>query len=190
MTDEEVVKSVLEGNIDDFALIVERYEKKLARYIWRLSGVGRADIEDILQDIFIKVYKNLNSFDTDLSFSSWIYRLTRNEVISGYRRKMARAEGYLNDVKPEVLENLISGNKTDASVASKLLRRHLCEALEAVPERYKEVLILRYFEDRNYEEISEILRLPVGTVSTLLHRAKKKLRGKLNEITNGEYEKN
>ena len=84
-TDAELVELALE-NQAYFSDIVYRYQTKLTYYIRRLSNFPDEEIEDILQDVFIKVYKNLNDFDQSLKFSSWIYRITHNEVISKYRK--------------------------------------------------------------------------------------------------------
>ncbi|MBU4536457.1 sigma-70 family RNA polymerase sigma factor [Patescibacteria group bacterium] len=97
-TDGELVSLVLE-NSDYFLYLVRRYEQKLTRYIARISNLDKDDIEDVLQDIFIKVYKNLNGFDTSLKFSSWIYRITHNEVISNYRKFKNKAQNHSNFYK-------------------------------------------------------------------------------------------
>ena len=86
--DEELVALALK-NQDFFACLVERYEPKLMRYVRRISAATQEDAEDLLQEIFVKVYRNLNDFDPDLKFSSWIYRIAHNQVIS-YWRKTAR----------------------------------------------------------------------------------------------------
>ncbi|MEA2112650.1 MAG: sigma-70 family RNA polymerase sigma factor, partial [Patescibacteria group bacterium] len=104
-TDEELVGLVL-NNQDYFLFLVRRYEQKLFRYISRISSLNQDDIEDVLQDIFIKVYKNLNNFDTDLKFSSWIYRITHNEVISNYRKYKNKAKIISFDKDGEFIKNI------------------------------------------------------------------------------------
>jgi len=91
LLDEDLVKLTLEKQ-DNFLYLIKRYEAKLSRYIRRIAGLNKEDTEDILQEVFIKVYQNLNSFDKDLKFSSWIYRITHNEVIDSYRKKQARPQ--------------------------------------------------------------------------------------------------
>ena len=99
-SDEEVVRRTLLDK-EVFALIIERYEGKLARYLERL-GVGiLEDREDILQNAFVKAYKNLNSFDPTLTFSSWMYRIVHNEAMSFFRAKHARPQVILNEESEE-----------------------------------------------------------------------------------------
>ena len=93
MTDEELVKSALTQK-DNYAYLMQRYEEKLRRYIIRLRGGREDDTDDILQEVFIKVYKNLNDFDPSLKFSSWIYRITHNETITFLRKINRRPTTY------------------------------------------------------------------------------------------------
>lgn len=167
-----------------FGEIVVRYEAKLGRYITRLGIVDPDDRDDVLQNVFIKVYKNLNNFDQSLSFSAWIYRIAHNEAISWYRRLKARPEGYLA-ADADMITTLLSDNdidmpdeRFDREVDSKILLREL----EKLDDKYLEVLILRYFEHLEYEEISDVLKIPVGTVGTLVHRAKRQLKDRLRGL--------
>lgn len=169
-TDEELVKLALE-NQDYFGCIMERYEKKLLAYIIRISGFSKEDGEDILQEVFIKSYVNLNSFDDKLKFSSWIYRITHNEVINNYRKKKARPQSVM-DLDDEFLNNLASDLKTDGHIDIQYLRDNMKKVLDKIEPKYREVLILRFWEDKDYSEISDILKKPMGTVATLLSRAK------------------
>ena len=89
LADEQIVKEALLDQ-ERFALLIERYEAKLLRYLERLGIAAREDREDVLQNSFIKAYRNLNSFDLSLSFSSWMYRITHNEAMSFFRAKRAR----------------------------------------------------------------------------------------------------
>ena len=91
LTDEEIVVKTLQDK-QFFGEIVDRYEAKLTRYIARLGVRNPEDQLDVLQEIFLKVYKNLNGFDRSLQFSSWIYRISHNEAISWYRKKNVRPE--------------------------------------------------------------------------------------------------
>lgn len=188
LSDQEVVKLAL-GERAFFGHIVDRYEAKLDRYITRLGVRNPEDREDVLQEIFIKVYKNLNDFDLSLSFSSWIYRIAHNEAVSWYRKLKVRPEGYLIGESEKVLNMMGDGaedaeSRLDRSIESK----QLLSVLEQLDTKYRDVLILRYFEHLEYEEISDILKLPVGTVGTLVHRAKKKLRQRLVSMPRANIE--
>ncbi len=179
LTDEEIVRRTLTDK-EAFALLIERYEAKLARYLERLGVSVPEDREDILQNAFVKAYRNLNSFDTELSFSSWVYRITHNEAMSFFRARRARPQVVL-DEKGEALISELKDETADASAAAELRisREELAKALDRLEPRYRDALALRFFEDRSYAEMSDILEVPVGTVSTLIHRAKRALRQSL-----------
>jgi RNA polymerase sigma-70 factor (ECF subfamily) len=180
LTDEEVVQQSL-TNTAFFEQLVLRYERKLTSYIRRLGVRTHEDQQDVLQDIFIKVYKNLQGFDTELSFSSWIYRIAHNEAISWYRKKHVRPEGHLVDNSDDVFE--LHGSEAasverlfDEDVNATEVKR----ALFLVNQKYRDALILRFFEHKEYDEISDILKIPTGTVGTLIHRGKQELKAKIN----------
>ncbi len=179
MTDEEAVALALKEKAF-FGHIVLRYEDKLSSYIRRLGIHNEEDRQDVLQNIFIKVYRNLNGFDTSLSFSSWIYRIAHNEAISFYRMKNVRPEGHLVGDSDDVLA-LVSNTETDAEKQydEQLNAEEVTSALYALDPKYRDPLILRFFEHKEYEEISDILKIPSGTVGTLIYRGKQELKKKL-----------
>lgn len=181
MSDEEIVTMALTEKAF-FGHIVSRYEEKLGRYVQRLGIRDGEDMQDVLQEIFIKVYKNLNGFDTSLSFSSWIYRIAHNEAISFYRKKHVRPEGHLVATPEDVFAILADSQETqevafDKSINSDVLNT----AIETLHEKYRAVLVLRFFEHKEYDEISDILKIPIGSVGTLIHRGKQQLRTNIKE---------
>lgn len=180
LSDAEVVTAtLLERN--NFGIIIERYEAKLRRYIVRLGVRNGDDGDDVLQEIFIKVYKNLNSFDTSLSFSSWIYRIAHNETMSWFRRRRVRPEGNLVADSEEALELVASRLDTPDIIFDKAINSaQVTAALATLDPKYREVLVLRFFEHKEYDEISDILQIPIGSVGTLIHRGKKQLYTVLN----------
>ena len=179
MNDEEIVRRTL-ADKDAFALLVERYEAKLVRYLERMGVSVREDREDILQNAFIKAYRNINSFDPTLSFSSWMYRIVHNEAMSFFRARRARPQVILGE-EGELLLSELRDEHADASAKAerRLSREELSRGFSMLDPRYQEVLALRFFDDRSYTEISDILEVPVGTVSTLIYRAKRALRDAL-----------
>lgn len=178
LPDEIIVGEALERQYA-FGLLIERYEAKLLRYIRRLGVFSQEDAEDLLQDVFIKAYRNLKSFDTSLSFSSWIYRIAHNETISFFRKKRVRPQGHYVTDGEEALERIKGDTDTAALAEAGLDGERLAKALDQVAQKYRDVIVLRYFEEREYKEISDILKIPSGSVATLLHRAKKALRKQL-----------
>ena len=180
ISDEEIVSMTLRER-STFGFIVERYEAKLRRYIERLGIRDKDDQMDVLQEVFIKAYKNLNSFDMQMSFSAWIYRIAHNEAISWYRKHNVRPEGHLIADSSEVL-NLIKSKEEAADVVfdQNINAEEVNKALLRIDEKYRQILTLRYFEHMEYDEISDVLKIPVGSVGTLIHRGKKQLLNELN----------
>tara|TARA_B100000508_G_scaffold91716_1_gene71540 strand:+ start:4232 stop:4816 length:585 start_codon:yes stop_codon:yes gene_type:complete len=180
-SDEELVTMTL---IDKscFGDLVERYEAKLMRYVTRLGVRDPEDQLDVLQDIFLKIYRNLNGFDTSLKFSSWVYRIAHNEAISWYRKRHVRPEGHLVADSEELL-GFLKGNEEMADVTydKTVNAGEVNKALLIIDDKYRQAIILRFFEHKEYEEISDILQIPVGSVGTLLHRGKKQLSDALNK---------
>jgi len=182
--DSELVKLSLK-NQDYFLYIVKKYEVPLLRYIKRITNISHEDAEDLLQEIFIKVYTNLNGFDTNFKFSSWIYRITHNEVISNFRKSKVRPEIINSEINEDLLEKIKSDLNIEKELDQRILKNRLNQLISQLDIKYKEVIILKYLEDKTYEEISDIIKKPISTVGTLINRAKKKLNNiiKNNNIT-------
>lgn len=180
-SDEELVRLTLEHK-EYFGELMDRYERKLQRYVARLGVRDPEDQLDVLQEVFLKAYRNLNGFDTSLQFSSWIYRIAHNEAVSWYRKKQVRPEGHLVGDGDEILSFLTSAEEAaDVTFDKSVNATVVTEALMEIDSKYREVIILRFFEHKEYEEISDILQIPVGSVGTLLHRGKKQLSAALNK---------
>lgn len=177
-TDEELVSLTLK-NKEYFGCIIERYEQKLLRYMRRITNIAEDELKDVLQDTFISAYYNLNDFDVSLKFSSWIYRISHNQVISTHRKNKARPHGNLVDIDENILANIADDFDITKSVDIKYLRQHIDKILDHLDEKYKEVLVLRFFEEKDYKEISDILKKPMGTIATLISRAKKQFKDEL-----------
>lgn len=171
-SDEDLVLLSVD-NQNYFVCLMERYETKLLKYIKRISGLKQEDCEDLLQDVFIKAFLNLRSFSPDLKFSSWVYRITHNHVISNYRKIKSRGvEVYESEDQP-LWENMVSDVDASKMAELSLLQGNVSIVLDKLKIEYREVLVLRFWEDKDYQEISDILQKPVNTVGTLLNRAKK-----------------
>jgi len=183
LTDEEIVKSVRNGNLNSFRLIIQRYQNKLSRYIKSLLiSSTKEEIEDILQEVFILVYKNINSFNLNLKFSTWIYRIAHNHTIN-YSKKQKNKNLNFNIDDLDDMENLLI---SDIDIKGELELEHakmeLKKALANLDLKYRSVLILKYFEDKSYDEISDILKIPRNTVGTFINRGKKKLLESLRDV--------
>jgi RNA polymerase sigma-70 factor, ECF subfamily len=171
LSDEKLVPKVLK-NQELFAEIVQRYQAKLLRYALRLSA-DQDKAEDIVQKAFIKTFTHLNSFDTNKKFSSWIYRITHNEAVN-----LLKAENKFksSDFTDWLIENLPSKENLEANLDQQLIKTNLDKNLKKLTLKYRSVLTLFYLEEKKYEEISDILKIPVNTVGVRLNRAKKLLK--------------
>lgn len=164
LSDEEIIENVRSSDKQMYAEIIKRYQTKLMRYASYIMGDDHMGA-DVVQEGFIKAYINLNGFDTRKKFSSWIYRIVHNEAMNLLRKHK----------KQRPLDNRIefdSGVDLEDEFIKNELASHAHYCLEQMPMMYKEPLSLFYLEEKSYEEISDILRIPVGTVGTRVNRAK------------------
>ena len=176
-TDNELVKLSLD-NPDHFLCLSKRYERKLLHYIMRISKFRSEDAGDILQDVFVKTYYNLNEFDGDLKFSSWVYRIAHNQTVSEIRKKVIRPTVSL---EKEDIDRFEDAFDIVEEIDNSIDREKIDEAISHLDEKYREVLILRFLDEKDYVEIADILKKPVSTVGNLI------LRGKV--LFKEEYEK-
>lgn len=183
LSDEQLVTLSLENHLA-FSILVDRYQDKILNFIRKMSGLAVEDAQDVLQDVFLKVYLNLNSFDDDLKFSSWIYSIARNQVISNYRKNKVRPEGNSIKIDEGLLERLIFDFNIEKELDLKILNQHIFAVLNKLKNKWKEILILRFFEEKDYEEISDIIKKPSGTVASMLNKAKKEFKEKYQEMYN------
>jgi RNA polymerase sigma-70 factor (ECF subfamily) len=179
MNDVELVRLSLE-NKENFYYLIERYQQRLERYIHRLTNIGFDEAQDILQDIFIKAYRNLNGFDQNLSFSSWIYRIAHNEIINYYYRNKKRIQLTVSENNKDDIIHLSELINDDPDSHEQLIAEErgneIRQLLAQLPKKYSEVLILYFLEELSYNEISDVLRKPPGTVATLINRGKAKFK--------------
>ncbi len=181
MADSELVEMALK-NQAYFVYIMKKYKNRLLIYIQRISNVSYEDAEDILQNVFIKVYKNLNDFDKSLKFSSWIYRITRNETINHWRKTKSRPENITKDFENnDILEQIVSDIDIERNIDLTYLRNNIYKILDNIDYKYKEILILKFLEEKDYKEISDILKKPMGTIASLMNRAKKEFKKTLDK---------
>ena len=182
LSDNELIILIRGKNPDLYAEIIERYQVKLFAYLFRLIG-NREEAEDLLQNVFIKAYRNINSYDTARKFSSWIYRIAHNEAVNFIKRRYLKRFISWEDINSsrDKMEARSMDDGPDELWMKKESIEGVGEAIEKLPLKYRQVLLLRYFSDKSYEEISEILGKPLNTVGTLINRAKKRLAGEIME---------
>ncbi len=179
-TDNELVKLSLD-NPDHFLCLIRRYEGKLLHYIMRISKFRREDAGDILQDIFVKTYYHLNEFDDGLKFSSWIYRIAHNQTVSEIRKKSSRPSVPFEKEDLDRFEYVFDIIK---EIDNSLDREKIDKALSLLDEKYREVLVLRFLDEKDYVEIADILKKPISTVGNLILRGKKLFKEEYEKLIN------
>ena len=179
----KIIALISAWDIDAFYCIVEKYEQKLLKYILRITNVSYEDAENILQEVFIKAYTKINSYNSDYSFSSWIYRIAHNHTIDYYKKHSKKETVNLewDDDNINFLNLFESDDNIEKNVFSKELNEKIWEIINSLDIKYKEILILKFLEEKNYKEISDILKIPEWTVATLINRWKKQFREKAEE---------
>jgi RNA polymerase sigma-70 factor (ECF subfamily) len=177
MSDQQIVELV-KVDTSKYKYLIERYERQLSIYIQRILYVTTEDAEDILQEVFLKAYRNINGYDPRYKFSSWIYRIAHNESIS-FLRKNKRNVEEVHDT--EIFDNIPSDIDIEDDFLKDLQSTEVRKLLSKLDPKYREVLVLRYFEEKEYNEISEILHIPSGTVASLINRGKEKFKILVNK---------
>ncbi len=174
LSDEEVVILVQNGNKDVYGEVLSRFEPKITRYARRFFR-DKEDVTDMVQDVFIKAYINLQSWNKEMRFNPWIYRIAHNEFVNKIAWKSIRK---LVDIDAEELIPLaISAPENVMRDAIKNDDKRVMEKyLSELGDKYKTPIIMFYYEDLSYDEISDILQIPPNTVGVRIKRGKDKLR--------------
>lgn len=176
VSDEEIAGFVQKGDTEQFGILVERYEPKLLRYTQKFLRDGE-DRTDIVQDIFIKAYVNIQSFDSSQRFSPWIYRIAHNEAINFLKKKKPESFS-LFDVDV-LFPHPVAEEKADTEAEREILKKMIDETLDDIDTKYREILLLYFYEDMSYKDIAQILRIPVSSVGVRIQRAKKQVEAKV-----------
>ena len=180
----ELVQKSLE-QVDYFSCLYMRYEDRLLRYVKRMGVVTEEEAEDVLQEAFLQIWKNLNAFDPSMKLSSWLYRIVHNQAISCLRKKKSFGKDQQGEFDDLRYEDLQHDEQLETLEALEDQDRYIHEILDQLPLKYKEVLVLKFLENMNYEEISDVLKIPEGTVATRINRAKKGFR----KLAKSDFEK-
>ena len=178
LKDEEIVSKIRDGDKELYGVLIERYADKLTRYGKRFLS-DKDDIEDTVQNVFVKAYININSFDTSRSFSSWIYRIAHNEYVNILKKKKM---SYFSLFEFDTFfPQLVMGKSAYEEAITREQKIEIEKALNCLAPKYKEPLLLFLYEDKSYEEISEILQIPKATVGVRIMRARKQLEKELEQ---------
>jgi RNA polymerase sigma-70 factor (ECF subfamily) len=188
ITDEELIKRFQEGDTDAFTELVLRYKDPLYSYVLRMLK-DRVNAEDIVQETFVRVYRNRKKYQQIAKFSTWIYtiaiNLTKTELRrQNLRRFMSLSGGVTDNGKSfELPDQKINLEK---STEDTIVGEHIRMAIDKLPKTFKEVIVLRDIQELSYEEISKILGVPLGTVKSRVNRGRTRLQKLLSKIRTRE----
>lgn len=178
LQDQGLVKEALDGSQEAFSQLMEKYRNPIHHHIYRMVRDKR-QVEDLVQEIFIKAFSSLSSYSTNYAFSTWLYKIATNHTIDFLRRKklstlsidqpLQTRDGELEYELPD------STYRPDRHIVEDQRRLLIQEAIDSLPPKYYRVIILRHQQEKSYEEIAQELDLPLGTVKAHIFRARELL---------------
>ncbi|MEE8209403.1 MAG: sigma-70 family RNA polymerase sigma factor [bacterium] len=175
-----LVEQCRAGDEEACEALVRQYQEQVFALISRMTG-DPDRVEDIAQEVFLKAFRSLKSFRGGSRFYTWLYRITVNTVLNTMRSQGRRQETSLDAL--EGFEVQADADMEPAEVTARLeLARRVREAIDQLEEPYRVIVYLRELEDLSYEEIAEVVELPVGTVKSRLFRARQHLKGLLQDL--------
>jgi RNA polymerase sigma-70 factor (ECF subfamily) len=188
LKDEELISYIVKGKTELYSEIVDRYQSKVFSTAYNYTH-DYEEARDLTQEIFIKLYNNLSNYKNKDSFSTWLYRIAVNRCIDWTRKKKLQTiSAFYDDGDEEVnIYDTIadSGGGPEDTLVNEENRVFIRKAVEELPEIYKTVIILYYFEDFSPQEISEITDIPRRTIETRLYRGRNLLKLRLEELVCG-----
>lgn len=192
MTDEQVIENVIEGDTHLFSEIVNRYKDRVFSLVYRFT-CDYGEAQDVSQEVFLNIYKNLGKFDKRAKFSTWLYRVGYNMSVDWYRKNKRKLKNLLMEQEKQDTPDL--KYDLEKSIIRRQQETALRNSILQMKEKYRSPLILFHYENMSYEDIGYVLKLPVKTVETRLYRGRNLLRkslmdnfngGEFNELQTGE----
>lgn len=189
-SDEQLVEAALHGDREAFQDLVLRHQRALVNHIYRHTG-QRDGAVDLAQDVFLKVYLSLSSFDPRYRFTTWLYRIASNCAIDHLRKKQPRTcplHGDASDDRREAPDRRLAGNDPTPHDMFRLreLQGRIESAVQSLPSEYRQLILLRHRQHCRYDEIARITQLPIGTVKNRIFRAREILRHELADVLDAE----
>jgi RNA polymerase sigma-70 factor (ECF subfamily) len=187
--DERLVDQTLAGDRDAFGALVLRHQRGLVNYIFRLVG-SRDAATDLSQEVFLKVFVSLESFDPRYRFTTWLYRIASNRAIDHLRRRQPRTlsltQPAAGDEAPAAPVIAGTNPSPDDVLRGRELGSRIGKAIAALPTSYRQLILLRHSQNCRYDEIARITGLPLGTVKNRIFRAREILRERLVDVLGSE----
>ncbi len=185
MSDEDLMMQFQEGALDAFDILVSRHKGPLTNFLYRFVGDLDA-CEDLLQETFLRVYRNRHSYQRIARYTTWVYTIARNLALSEYRKRKSRQVYSLHGFNREDEEYEAEiPDRTycpDAHTERRIQNGYIQDALKALPEGFREVVVMRDIQQLAYGEIAEITGLPIGTVKSRINRGRERLQVMLKDV--------
>jgi RNA polymerase sigma-70 factor (ECF subfamily) len=172
-----LIDECLAGHAEAFGDLIKPYQDRLYNTLFRILG-SREDAAETLQDALIRAYRRLSSFHHDSSFYTWLYRVAVNLALTRRQNRRENTRSLSEKTNEVIAENTRPGQNLEADERRQLIEK----ALAGVPEVFRVALVLKEIEGMKYEEIAQILNLPIGTVRSRLHRARQEMRQRLQPL--------
>ncbi|MGH1366536.1 MAG: RNA polymerase sigma factor [Calditrichia bacterium] len=187
ITDEKLIAQFQQGDVQAFDVLVRRYKDQLLNYVFRFVG-SRTEAEDLVQETFLRVYKNKHYYKEIAKFSTWVYtiagNLAKTELRRRKRRKIFSVSNFVNDDRDYDIPD--ADHNPERDVDSAMKDEIIQNAIEKLPAKFKEVILLRDVQGFAYEEIGDILEIPLGTVKSRVNRGRLKLQEDLKFLYDGK----
>lgn len=178
LQDEVYVNKALEGNQRAYQQLTEKYRRPLEYHVMKMVKESE-QVEDLVQEAFIKAFKNLDSYNSSYAFSTWLYRITTNHTIDYLRKKKLKTTSIDKPIKTREGEMSFElpdeQAETDRTIIRKQRKKIITHAINNLPEKYRQVIEMRHIEELSYQEIADELDLPLGTVKAHIFRAREML---------------
>lgn len=182
-SDEDLIERFQKGDLYAFDLIVKRYKDQLLNFVYRFVG-NQEEAEDIVQETFLRVYRKRKAYKRIAKFSTWIYTIAGNLSRTELRRRKRRKLFSVSDMGFEDRDYEISdeGYNPESQVEGRLQEEIIQKEINNLSPKFREVIILRDIQELSYEEISKIIKVPIGTVKSRVNRGRLKLQSRLKDL--------
>ncbi len=183
LSDEDLIRRFQDGDLYAFDAIVNRYKDQLLNFAYRFLG-NMEEAEDVVQETFLRIFRNKHAYRQIAKFSTWVYTIAGNLAKTELRKRKRRKYVYISDMgfddKDFEIEDVNAD--TEREVDSMIKEKYIQKAIDELPARFRQVILLVDVQELPYEEVSAIMRVPLGTIKSRVNRARLKLQDKLSDL--------
>ncbi len=182
--DNKLVSDTLNGDVDSFSILVTNYQERIFNFLFRLT-LCREDAEELLQDVFIRVYKYLYTYNSSMKFLSWVYRIALNTYKDNCKRKKRQLS--ICPFDDEINTGVKQTNQFETDFYARENFREIVKIINSLKEEYRIAIILKCIQDFSYKEIGEMLGITPQNAKMRVNRARKKIGKSLNKMNGGAF---